>query len=93
MLALINFTPYTKPPQDGAVSVAYFVVKEVFVAWLRQAAQGTSVIVLPADVVRNGEAILGEARMLPHEGLMFRVSRGRATEKEVQREFLWFQVG
>ena len=93
MLALEDFTPYTKPPQDGAVPVAYFITQEVLVAWLRPAAGSTSVIVLPADVIRDGEAILGDARMLPHEGCMFRVSRGRATGKEVQRKFVWFQLG
>ena len=93
MVALVNFTPYSKPPQDGAVSVAYFVVKEVLVAWLRPAAGSTSVIVLPADVIRDGEAILGDARVLPHEGCTFRVSRRGATREEVQRKFVWLQVG
>ena len=93
IVTLVNFTPYSKPPQDGTVSVAYFVVKEVLVAWLRPAAGSTSLIVSPADVVRDGEAILGDARMLPHEGCTIRVSRGEAARKEVQREFIWFQVG
>ena len=93
MHALEDFTPYSKPPQDGTVSVAYFITQEVLVIWLRPAAGGASLIVSPADVVRDGEAILGDARMLPHEGCTIRVSRGEAARKEVQREFIWFQVG
>ena len=94
MLTVVNFTPYSKPPQNGAVSVAYFVVKEVLVACLKPAAGGASVIVLPADVVRNGEAILGDARMLPHEGCRSRIgSRRGATGEEVQCKFVWFQLG
>ena len=93
MVALVNFTPYLKPLQDGAVSVAYFFIKEVLVSWLRPAAGSTSLIVSPSDVVRDGEAILGDARMLPHEGCTVRVSRRGATREEVQRKFVWFQVG
>ena len=93
MVALLNCTPYSKPPQDGTVSVAYFVVKEVLIAWLRPAAGSASMIVLPADVVRDGEAVLGDARMLPHEGCTLSVSRKGATREEVQRKFVWFQVG
>ena len=66
MLALEDFTPYTKPPQDGAVPVAYFITQEVLVSWLRPAAQGAFMVVLSADVVRDGEAIFGDVRMLPH---------------------------
>ena len=93
IVALVNFTPYSKPPQDSTVSVAYFVVKEILVAWLRPAAGSTSLIVSPADVVRDGEAILGDARMLLHEGCTVRGRRGGATREEVQRKFIWFQVG
>jgi hypothetical protein len=92
MPALVYFTPNTKPPQDGAVAVACFVIEEVIIVRLRPAARGASEIISSAAVIRDGEAILGDARVLPHEGLMFRVSGGRATGEEIQRKLVWFQV-